>query len=234
MADAWSYFVYVVLPYLTIAALIIGIVYRVQTWRKKPRAKAIIHPMVSGRWGTVKVVATDILLFVKTYKSSKVLWALAVLFHVGLLLVIFGHIRTVTEVSWLWGLFNLSDEGIKDASMILGSIAGIAMLAGAVLLLIRRLTTACRFISIFEDYYVLVILLGIVFTGMGMRWFSEVEVEEIHHYSRGVLAFSAESEINNIWFLWHFFLAQTLIIYFPFSKLVHVFSKPVTEAWTTR
>jgi nitrate reductase gamma subunit len=234
MADAWSYFVYVVLPYITILALIVGIIYRVQTWRKLPRAKAIIHPMVSGRWGMVKVVATDILFFAKTFKSSKVLWAMAALFHIGLLLVVFGHIRTVTEVSWLWGLFNLSEEGIKDASTILGSIAGIAMLAGGVLLLIRRFTPSCRFISIFEDYYILLILLGIAFTGMGMRWFSHIEIEEIHHYSRGVLAFNPEHSIYNTWFMWHFFLAQTLIIYFPFSKLVHLFSKPVTEAWTTR
>ncbi len=234
MADAWSYFIYVVLPYITIIALIAGIVYRVQTWRRMPRAKAIIHPMVSGRIGTVRYVLKDIFLFAKTYSSSKLLWFMAILFHVGLLLVAMGHIRTVTEISWLWGLFNLSDEGIKDASAILGSVAGIAMLSGGILLLIRRFTPSCRFISIFEDYYVLLILVGIAFTGMGMRWFAHIEVEEIHHYSRGVLAFNPEHSIYNTWFLWHFFLAQTLIIYFPFSKLVHLFSKPVTEAWTTR
>jgi len=234
MADAWSYFVYVVLPYFTFVALIAGIYYRVQRWKKLPRAKAIIHPMVSGRLGTVKVVAKDILTFAKTYRSSKALWAMAFIFHAGLLLVAVGHIRTVTEVSWLWGLFDLSDEGIKDASLILGSVAGIAMLAGGLLLLIRRLTPKCRFISVFEDYYVLVLLLAIVFTGMGMRWFSEIEVSQIREYSRGVLAGNPEHIVYNPWFLWHFFLAQMLIIYFPFSKLVHLFSKPVTEAWTTR
>ncbi|MBM3131480.1 MAG: hypothetical protein FJZ95_00395 [Chloroflexi bacterium] len=234
MADGWSYFVYVVLPYVTIVAFLVGVGYRVQRWRKLPRAKSIIFPPVKGRTGTVKAVGTDILLFVKTFRNSKVLWAMAFLFHVGLALVIFGHLRTVTEFSWLWGLFDLSDEGIKDVSLIMGSIAGIALLTGVVLLLGRRLTPTCRFISIFQDYYVLVILLGIGITGMGMRFFSEIEVEEIHHYSRGVLAFSPESEIKNAWFMWHFFLAQTLIIYFPFSKLIHLFSKPVTEAWTTR
>lgn len=234
MVEAWDNFVYVVLPYLTIIALVFGIAYRVQKWRKMPRAKAIIFPAVPNRTATVKAVAKDMCLFVKTYKSSKVLWVMAFMLHVGLALAIVGHLRTVTEFSWLWGLFSLSDEGIKDASMIMGSIAGIAILAGVVLLLARRLTPTWRFISIFQDYYVLVLLLGIALTGMGMRLFSEIEVEEIHHYSRGVLAFSPEAEIANGWFLWHFLLAQSLIIYFPFSKLVHLFSKPVTEAWTTR
>jgi len=234
MADAWSYLVYVVLPYFTLLVLIFGIYYRVRQWKKLPRAKAIIHPMVSGRMGTAKVVAKDILVFAKTYRSSKVLWAMAFVLHIGLLMVAMGHIRTVTEVSWLWGLFDLSDGGIEDASLILGSIAGIAMLAGGLLLRIRRFTPTCRFISAFEDYYVLVLLLAIVFTGMGMRWFTEIEVSQIREYSRGVIAADPEHVVYNAWFMWHLFLAQMLIIYFPFSKLVHLFSKPVTEAWTTR
>lgn len=234
MVDAWDNFVYVVLPYITILVFLAGIGYRVRRWWKLPRAKAIIFPAVPDRMAMVKSVAKDIFLFVKTYSNSKALWAMALLFHVGLALAIVGHLRTITEFSWLWGLFNLSDEGIKDASMIMGSIAGVAMLAGVILLLSRRLMPTWRFISLFQDYYVLVIFLGIVLTGMGMRLFSEIDVHEIHHYSRGVLAFSPAAEISNAWFLWHFFLAQTLIIYFPFSKLVHLFSKPVTEAWTTR
>ncbi|MFA4835101.1 MAG: respiratory nitrate reductase subunit gamma [Dehalococcoidia bacterium] len=234
MADAWSKLIYMTLPYITLAILVLGIVYRVKRWKKLPRAKSIIFPTKPNRTGTVKAVAKDILLFTKTYKSSRALWVMAFLLHIGLLLVIMGHIRTVTEISWLWGLFNLSKDGIDDASMILGSIAGTLMLAGIILLLVRRLTPTWRFLSIFEDYYVLLILLGIVFTGLGMRWFSEIEVNEIHDYSRGVLTLSPSADITNAWFLWHFTLAQTLIIYFPFSKLVHVFSKPVTEAWTTR
>ena len=159
---------------------------------------------------------------------------MAYVFHIGLALIIVGHVRTVTEVSWLWGLFNLSDDGIHDVSMILGSVAGVAMLIGLILLLGRRFVPKWRFISAYEDYYVLAVLLGIVLTGMSMRLFSEVETEEIRHYARGVLTFRAATEIDNVFFLWHFFLAQSLIIYFPFSKLVHLFSKPVTEAWTMR
>jgi respiratory nitrate reductase gamma subunit len=234
IVDAWSFFVYVIFPYITIGVLVGGLIYRIRCWWKLPRAKAIIYPTVSGSLGTVKAVAGDILLFIKTFKGSKSLWAMAYLFHVGLALVIVGHIRTVTEVSWLWNLFNLSEAGIEDASLILGSIAGTAMFAGALFLLVRRLIPKWRLISVFQDYYLLALLLGIVVTGMSMRLFSTLEVAEIHHYARSVLTFRPESVMNNAYFLWHFFLAQALIIYFPFSKLVHIVSKPVTESWTTR
>jgi nitrate reductase gamma subunit len=108
------------------------------------------------------------------------------------------------------------------------------MLAGAILLLFRRFSPEMRVLSIFQDYFVLGMLLMIILTGFAMRLWMPVHVEEIQHYARGVLTFQPAVVISNSVFLWHFFLAQMLVMYLPFSKLVHVVSKPVAESWTMR
>jgi nitrate reductase gamma subunit len=147
---------------------------------------------------------------------------------------VLGHIRVITEIGFLWSWFNLGEEGIKDVANAMGLTAGGIMLAGAVLLLTRRFTPNMRVISIFQDYFVLIMLLGIVLTGMSMRLWMPIHAEEIQHYARGVLTFAPAVEIYNNIFLWHFFLAMMLIMYLPFSKMVHLVSKPVAESWTMR
>jgi nitrate reductase gamma subunit len=227
-------FIYVVLPYLTIIILVVGLIWRIRLWWSKPRAKAVLFPAEKNKYVAAGKVAGDIVLFGKTFSISKSLWIMTVLFHVGLLLVVLGHIRTVTEIGFLWSWFSLDAEGIDDVAFALGMTAGGLMLAGAVLLLFRRFLPKMRVLSIFQDYFVLIMLLMIILTGCAMRLWMPVHVEEIQHYARGVLTFQPAVEISNSVFLWHFFLAQMLVMYLPFSKLVHVVSKPVAESWTMR
>jgi nitrate reductase gamma subunit len=227
-------FVYVILPYVTIIVFIAGLIWHIRTWWARPRAKAVLFPAAKNNLVAAGKVVGDIILFGKTFSISKALWAMAIVFHVGLLLVVLGHIRTVTEIGFLWSWFNLDEEGIKSVANAMGLTAGGIMLAGTVLLLTRRFTPNMRVISIFQDYFVLVMLLGIVLTGMSMRLWMPIHAEEVQHYARGVLTFAPAVEIHNNIFFWHFFLAQMLIMYLPFSKLVHLISKPVAESWTMR
>ncbi len=227
-------FTYVVLPYVTVIVFLVGLVWRMRTWWARPRANAVLFPAAKSNMRVVARVARDILLFSKTFSTSKSLWVMAVLFHLGLLLVLLGHIRTVTEVGFLWSWFNLDEQGIREVSGALGMTAGGLILAGVVLLLSRRLTAMMRAFSIFQDYFVLVLLLMIILCGFAMRLWMPVYVDEIQHYTRGLLTFRPAVEIQNGLFLWHFFLAQILIMYVPFSKLIHLVSKPVAESWTIR
>ena len=179
-------------------------------------------------------VAGDIVLFGKTFTMSKSLWAMAALFHLGLLLVWLGHIRTVTEIGFLWSWLNLEGQGIDDVAVVMGMTAGGLILCGVILLLARRLGRKMRLLSIFEDYFVLYILMAIILSGLAMRLWMPVHVDEIQHYAQGVLIFQPAVEIQNALFLWHLFLAEVLIMYLPFSKLIHLVSKPVAESWTMR
>jgi nitrate reductase gamma subunit len=213
---------------------VVGLIWRIRIWRAKPRAKAVLFPAAGSNLAATGRVAGDIILFGKTFSISKTLWAMSIIFHLGLLLVVFGHLRTVTEFGFLWSWFNLDAEGIDRVGYAMGMVAGGLMLSGAILLFARRFTPNMRVLSIFQDYFVLGMLLIIILLGFAMRLWMPIHVDEIQHYARGVLTFQAAVEVNNILFLWHFFVAQLLIMYLPFSKLIHVVTKPVAESWTIR
>ncbi len=229
-----DFLTYVMLPYITIIIFVVGLIWRLRTWWARPRAKAVLFPAAKSNIGMVTRVARDIVLFGKTFSMSKSLWVMAVLFHMGLLLVVLGHLRTVMEIGFLWNLLNLDAHGIESVAFGMGMTAGGIILVGVILLLSRRFTPTMRIISIFEDYFVLFMLLVTILFGMVMRLWMPVHVEDIQHYARGVLTLQPAMEIHNAFFLWHFFLAQVLIIYLPFSKLIHVVSKPLAESWTIR
>ena len=229
-----DYLIYVVLPYITIVVFVGGLIWRFRTWWAKPRAKAVLFPAASNKYVVAGRVVGEIVLFGKTFSISKMLWTAAIIFHFGLLLVVLGHIRTITEIGFLWNWFNLDEEGINDVAHAMGMTAGVIMLTGAVMLTMRRFTPNMRVISLFRDYALLFGLLAIVLTGISMRLWAPIHAEEIQHYARGVLTFSPATEISNGIFLWHFFLGQLMVMYLPFSKLVHLVSKPISESWTMR
>ena len=225
---------YVILPYLTTIVFIWGLVWRIRTWWAKPRAKAVLFPAAKNKRNMVFRVLGDIIFFGKTFSMSKSLWIMTVLFHLGLLMVLVGHLRTIVEPAFLWGWFNLDSQGIENASFNLGMIAGGIILVGSILLFSRRFTPTMRILSIFQDYFVLSMLLIVILLGMSMRLWAPLDVEEVQHYVRGVITLRPAVEITNILFLWHAFFAEVLIMYLPFSKLIHFVSKPVAESWTMR
>lgn len=227
-------FIFLILPYMTIFVFVAALIWRMRLWWAKPRAKAVLFPAAKSNSVVVRRVVKDIVLFGKTFSMSKSLWIMTVLFHLGLLLVVLGHIRTVIEIGFLWRWFNVKGADIDHVAFAMGMTAGGLVLAGVILLLTRRFTPKMRVLSIFDDYFVLGMLLVIILTGLSMRLWMPIHADEIQHYARGVLTFQPAVEINNALFMWHFFLAQVLIMYLPFSKLVHVVSKPVAESWTMR
>jgi len=229
-----EFLTYIVLPYIAIFVFLIGLVWRIRTWWAKPKAKAVLFPVARNNRNVAVRVAGDIFLFAKTYSMSKLLWVMTVLFHLGLLLVFMGHLRTIFEPSFLWTSLNLDKQGIENVTFSLGMIAGGIILLGCILLFARRFTPTLRILSIFQDYFVLAMLLTIILLGLAMRMWIPIHVDEVQHYVRGVLTLQPAIEIHNVLFLWHLFFAQILLMYLPFSKLIHFVSKPVAESWTMR
>ena len=229
-----EHFVYVVMPYVAIIVFVVGLIWRIRTWWARPRAKVVIFPAAKSNLVSAARVVRDVIFFGKTFNMSKSLWIMTVLFHLGLLLVVLGHVRTITEIGFVWSWLNLDAQGIDNVAFSMGMTAGGLILAGVVLLLVRRFTPMMRVLSIFQDYFVLATLFVIIFLGIAMRSWMPLHVEEIQHYAQGVIFFRPAVELSNPLFLWHFFLAQVLLMYLPFSKLIHLVSKPVAESWTIR
>jgi len=65
------------------------------------------------------------------------------------------------------------------------------------------------------------LLLGIAGSGMYMRLVAEVGYEPVRDYIVGLLTFHPVMPPDNPGFLFHFALVQLLLLYFPYSKLMH-------------
>ncbi len=88
-----------VTPYLAMAVLLAGIAYQVNRWRQKTPATVhlSLFPRPQGRLGRLLDALVDMFTLKGLFKVNKLLWAGGFIMHVGLLLLILGHIRTVTD-----------------------------------------------------------------------------------------------------------------------------------------
>ncbi len=161
-----------------------------------------------------------------TYESSKWLWLFALIFHYSFLVIVIRHMRLFLNpvpsvIEWLDWADSMFE--IMTPSMYMTS-AG--LLAGVTFLFIRRLTNRhVRYISLVNDYFPLVLIFTIGLTGMLMRHFLRggIDIISIKELAVGLVTFQPviNSDIGSIFYI-HLFLVCTLLVYFPFSKLMHL------------
>ncbi len=161
-----------------------------------------------------------------TYESSKWLWLFALVFHYSFLMVVLRHMRLflnpVPEVlaflDWADSMFEIGSPSMYMTTA--GLIGGVALLFS------RRLVNRhVRYISLANDYFPLVLIFAIGITGALMRHFLRggIDIVAIKQLAVGLVTFSPviNGEIGSIFYI-HLFLVSTLLIYFPFSKLMHL------------
>jgi nitrate reductase gamma subunit len=220
-----------VLPYIAMAVFVGGLIYRVGGWFKAPvRHKLTMFPAPTDVPNQAIHIATELALFRSLMKGDKKLWAAAWLLHVSLLAVIGGHIVGITFLGKQFTLFGVSEAESVAMSVMLGIVSGIILMAALIYLLFRRFYNAdVRRLSDASDFFDLLLILAIVFTGNHMR-FVHVDLPAINAYMGNLLHFSPTPLPNNAVFIVHFLLVQILLIYFPFSKLVHLFGSLINRA----
>lgn len=165
---------------------------------------------------------------VLTYKSTRWLWFFGILFHYSMLIILIRHLRLFLEpvpflISALDGLDGLALHPTPELSFYLTDAL---ILSGLLALLFRRfILRPVRYISLANDYFPLFLLLGIVVSGITMRYYlrSGVDIVAIKHLLVGLATFQPEitTDIAPIFYA-HLFLVSCLLAYFPFSKLMHM------------
>lgn len=227
--SAVASFVGNVLPYITIAVFIIGIIYRIWSWTSVPvPLKIPVTPAPKTNAGIVGRLASEVLIFRSLFSSDKALWIGAWPFHAALALIIIGHGRVFSSTpdNMLSSLFKMTHENIDTMSLVLGGGAGVIIIITAIYLLFRRpVLERVRYVSTFADYFVLLLLIGIIVAGNYLRFAGETfDLDLTRQYFVSVAAFRPElGELaTNTAFLVHYFLVQLLLIYLPFSKLMHL------------
>jgi nitrate reductase gamma subunit len=159
------------------------------------------------------------------------------LFHIGVLFILGGHIVGLLTPVWVWDALHVPHSAKQMLAMVSGGLAGLTALAGALLLLHRRLFDArVRGSSSFGDTSVIILLTLQLMLGLGTIPFSAQhldgsEMVKFMTWAQGVFSFqpNVADDIRDVALVFkaHLLLGMTLLLIFPFTRLVHMLSAPV-------
>jgi nitrate reductase gamma subunit len=212
-----------ILPVITLFVFIVGMASRFRVWSKLPAPKMTLFPAPSTGSGRLSDLLKETFLFSSLFRGDRSLWVIGWIFHAALALIVVGHLRVV---SWLpdqlLTALGLSAASIDRVSAVAGTGAGVVILVTALFLIRRRLIVPrVREISEAGDYLAMFLITAIVVTGDAMRLWLHFDLATTRSYFYGLLTLSAAPVPSEPWFLVHFLLGQFLLMYMPFSKLLH-------------
>ena len=203
-------FLFGTLPYIALTVLLIGSVARYErdpaTW-KSSSSQLLRRRMLM--WGSV-------------------------LFHVGVLVVFFGHLFGLLIPVEFWDALGVRHEWKQALAAIGGGIAGAMALIGALLLIIRRLSDPrVSASSSFADTAIIIILaiqlvLGLATVPVSLANMDGHEMVKLMNWANGIFTFdgTAASYIADVPLIFkvHIVLGLIIFILFPFTRLVHLVS----------
>ncbi len=155
--------------------------------------------------------------------SYKWLWLGAIAFHYAFLIIVLRHLRfffeptpqaiaLLSEIDGFWQFF-IPTFYLTDIIIVLALLY----------LLGRRLANAnLRYLTLASDYFPLFLILGIVSTGILMRYFFKTDITAVKQLVMGLVSLKPviPAGISPLFYV-HLFLVCVLLAYFPYSKLLH-------------
>ncbi|HVW69956.1 MAG TPA: respiratory nitrate reductase subunit gamma [Steroidobacteraceae bacterium] len=209
-------FAFQLYPYVAIAVLLIG------SWARFDRS------MYTWRTGSSQLL------------SSRGMRIGSNLFHVGILVVLAGHVIGLLTPHALYSMLITAHQK-QLLAMGVGGVFGMMCLVGLCMLLIRRLTNPrVRATGTTGDTVVLVLLLAQLLLGL------YTIVISADHLDGSVMLALAEWAQHIATFRWgaadyiaavhwvykaHLTLGMTLLLIAPFTRLVHIWSIPLSYLW---
>lgn len=204
------------LAYVAAAIFVLGFFNKVILYFRTPSPLKIpITPAPKNSAGVVIRLIPEVLFFRSLLRggtAEKILWFGGWLFHVSFLLIILRHLRFFTYPVPGW-VMSLQQIGIWAA--------WVFPLALLILIIRRFLIDRMVVISLFQDYVILLLILGIGLTGILLKYFMRTNLVEVKAFILGLLTLSPVAVPDSLLFLIHFSFVMLLLIYFPFSKLMH-------------
>jgi nitrate reductase gamma subunit len=157
------------------------------------------------------------------YGSAKWLWFFGLLFHWSLLIIVLRHLHFFIEpiAPWISGISAV--DGFFEIGIPTLYLSDIAILTGLSFLFLRRVVVPqLRYISLFTDYFPLLLILGVVGTGLLMRHFFPTDLLQVKNLALGWVTFSpvVPGGIGKVFYI-HLCFVFVLIAWFPMSKLMH-------------
>jgi len=169
-------------------------------------------PAPTTQTGVALRMLREVTLFESLFKSNRWIWLFGYLFHFGMLIALLRHLRYFTAPVPQWVVMM----------QWMGIYAGMAMVIGLLGLWARRLLVdRVRYISAPSDHLMLALLAGIGITGLGMKYLAHPDIIGLKAFILGVLRFDWQPLPTDPLLLIHLFLVITLMLVFPYSKLLH-------------
>ena len=225
MWNSIYYFVMVPMVYIAFATLILGILFKFM--------RVVFSPPIPGALGIFPRklpkplgVLKDSFLVPAAWCSSKIFWLAIMAFHLAFLLLFIGHLELIKDFKIIQ---VISHEVFLGAGWV-----GMVLIFTTLFFLMRRFSSPVRQISIPEDYILLIVLFLTFIFGSHMHLaarYSEsgfdIQVGDYRAYLSSLFAFkpAIPAEISDsphyIMLVLHIFLANLVMIFFPFSKMIH-------------
>ncbi len=165
----------------------------------------------------------------------------SILFHVGVLVIFAGHFVGLLTPIAIFDAIGISHGAKQTLAIIAGGIAGVMALTGGLMLFHRRWTDPrIRKTSSFADIGILALLLMQLTLGLGtifasLQHLDGHEMTKFMSWAQGIFTFDSNAasyiENANILFKLHLFLGLTILLVFPFTRLVHVLVVPNMYLW---
>lgn len=206
-------FFFVGLPYIALFSLVAGSIYRYRTDR-------FSYSALSSQF----------------LESKKLLWG-SMPWHAGILIVLVGHLIPLL-LPGLWQSLT-SRIGFVLVVEVIGVIAAFMALIGLVVLLMRRLLSRhVQSVTTPLDLIVLALFIAQVLIGIqtaaGHRWGSMWSVQTTTPYLWSLFTFRPDlSFVEPLppTVKLHIVVAWFIVLLFPYSRLVHMFSIPIQYLW---
>ncbi len=159
------------------------------------------------------------------------------LFHIGIIVILLGHLVGLLTPIAVFDAMGISHSTKQILAMSVGGAAGVLCLIGLVMLLHRRLfDERIRANTSFADIFILILLLGQLCLGLititeSMKHLDGYEMVKFMNWAQYIVTFrgGAHEFIADVApiFKAHITLGMFILLVWPFTRLVHVFSAPV-------
>jgi nitrate reductase gamma subunit len=225
MWDTIFYLIMVPMVYVAFATLLLGTIYkfvRVMASPTVPGSMGMFPRKLPKTLGVLK----DSFLVVSAWRKSKVFWVVILAFHMAFILLFVGHLELIREFKFI--------QVIRHEVFLGAGWVGIILMVTTLYFLMRRFSTPVRQISVPEDYILLILLFLTIIFGSHMHLaarYSEtgfdIVVDDYRAYLSSLFAFKPKipEEISYsphyVILVIHIFFANLVMIFFPFSKMIH-------------
>lgn len=208
-----DFFLFQIFPYIAIAFFVLGSILRFDrdpyTWRSKSS---------------------------QLLRRKQLIWG-SILFHGGILTILAGHAVGLLTPIAVFDALGISHGAKQILAVTAGGIAGVFCFIGLSLLIHRRLSDPrIRANTSFADMMVLILLMSQLILGLctivvSLDHLDGHEMVRFMQWAQHIVTFrgGAHEFVADVAFVFkaHLTLGMTILLIFPFTRLVHALSAPI-------